>query len=102
MVKSSKRPEKGAKKKTGPIGSLSADRRRRIYVAYRIPMVTEELEKLGKEAASLMERLQDKEAPQESEARTKDLERLVFLTEYRPVLMKELHGLRGKKDRLRS
>ena len=57
---------------------------------------------LGKDAAWLLERLQYKEAPQESEARTKDLERLVFLTEYRPVLMKELHGLRGKKDRLRS
>ncbi|HSC19607.1 MAG TPA: hypothetical protein VLC74_11895 [Rhizomicrobium sp.] len=102
MAKSSKAPAKGKKKNTGPIGSLSPDRRRRIYVAYRIPMVTEELEKLGKEAESLMGKLQNKDLPQESQERMKDIERLVFLTEYRPVLMKELQGLRGKKDRLKS
>jgi hypothetical protein len=100
MAKSSKAPRKGGKKKAGPMGGISPDRRRRIFLAYRIPMIAEELEKLGKEATSLSEKLQDKELAQDSPNRLKEMERLVFLTEYRPVLMKELQSLRGKKDKL--
>jgi hypothetical protein len=101
MASSSRASEKGdKKKKTGPLGNIPAERRRRIYIAYRIPMVTEELEKLGKEAESLMSRLQDKELAPDSPERMKEMERLVFLTEYRPVLMRELQNLRGKKNEL--
>jgi hypothetical protein len=88
------------KAKKGKLASLSPERRRRVYLTYRLPEVLAELERLAKETERLTEKLNDAKLPQQSSDRAKAEERLVYLREHRPVLMKEVKALRKQREKL--
>jgi len=95
-----KESKASTKAKKGKLASLSPERRRRIYLTYRLPEVLGELERLAKETERLTEKLNDAKLPQQSSERAKAEERLVYLREHRPVLMKEVKTLRKQREKL--
>lgn len=95
-----KESKASTKAKKGKLASLSPERRRRIYLTYRLPEVLSELERLAKETERLTEKLNDAKLPQQSSERAKAEERLVYLREHRPVLMKEVKALRKEREKL--
>lgn len=88
------------KRKKGKLASISRERRRRIYLTYRMPELLASLEKLAEETQALTDRLNDNALAQGSPERSKAQERLIYLREYRPVLMKELEVLRNEHRKL--
>jgi hypothetical protein len=98
MVKRTGGPDSGKtgkpKRKKGKLASLSRDRRRRIYLTHRLPEVVGDLEKLASETETLSVRLNDTALAQGSAERMSAEERLVYLRERRPALMKELESLK--------
>jgi hypothetical protein len=92
-----KEPEK---EKKGRLANISPERRRRIYLTYRMPELVAALEKLAAETQTLTDRLNDKTLAQGTRARGENEERLIYLREYRPVLMAELDSLRKEHKKL--
>jgi len=87
------------RKKGGP-ASISKDRRRRIYLTHRLPDILSALKDLANETETLSVRLEDTALARGSSERRKAEERLIYLRERRPALMKELEALKKEHAKL--
>ena len=95
----SKESKDGLKSK---LKSIPADSRRRIYLAYRIPLLVTEMQSLVREIEQIGDRLKkDPEAHALAEMR-KLQERLIYLGEHRLTINNELRVLRNELRVLRK
>jgi hypothetical protein len=74
--------------------SIPADLRRRIYLAYRIPLLVTEMQSLVREIEQIRNRLKKDPEARELAEMSKLQERLIYLGEHRLTINNELLDLR--------